>query len=77
MSDSIVINSLSELNNDEMYSISGGGWVEALAVGLMSAGVIALTIACPPAGVATGYIVATCVVEGAIGVGSTVLAAKS
>jgi hypothetical protein len=74
MSETLKINGFYELNVDEMYTTSGGGWVEALAVGLVTAGTIALTIACPPAGVAVT--VAICAGEGILGTVGIVQALK-
>jgi len=66
------LNGFSDLNNDEICAINGGGLLEAIAVGLLAVGTIALTIAFPPAGIA--LTTAICVGEGIGGICGVVLA---
>jgi|LSQX01.2.fsa_nt_gb hypothetical protein len=75
MTEVLKINSFTPLNLNEMHEINGGGALEAIAVGLLAVGTIALTIAFPPAGVAVTT--AICVGEGIAGVAGVVLAAKN
>ena len=75
MTEALNINGFSNLNYNEMYEINGGGWLEALAVGAIAVGAIALTIAFPPGGVL--LTAAICTATGVGGIAGVVIAARN